>query len=399
MAIDLNFNEQQTLIQQTARDVFERHSPPALVRKCENSDEDYPRDLWGRMAELGWLGMSFPAEYDGLECSFLDMYALYIEMGRALAPSPHLDTVALAGELVAVLGSAEQKARILPATAAGEAILSPAIMEPEGLYGPAGVAMAARRDGDRLVLNGTKVLVACAGSAAWLVCAARTGEAPGSEEGVSLFLVDPRAPGVSIERTPNMAGQPLYAVAFKDVSVAAADALGEIGRAWPSLHAAMMKAAVLQAAMVIGAGERLLEMSVGYAKERVQFGEAIGKHQAVQYLASDIAIHAHITRQLALQAAWRIDSGRPFLREASLAKAAANKAAAAMTFAAHEVHAGIGFMLDYDLQLYTRRAKYWEWNLGDYRYHLERVMAETGAEGVRLSPDPIEFEAAKQPAL
>ena len=379
MAIDLNFTEQQQLIQKTAHDFFQRYSPPALVRRYENSDEEFPRDLWRQMAELGWLGMSFPAAHGGLECSFLDMYVLYIELGRHLVPCPHLETVALAGELVAALGDEAQKARILPAIAEGEAILACAIMEPEGLYGPAGVAMPARRDGQRYVLDGVKVLVPYGQSADWLVCAVRTGGMPSSPEGVSLFLVGAHAPGVSMERTLSMSGYPLYAVTFTEVAVEAADALGEVGGAWPTLHAVMMKAAVLQAAMVVGAGERVLEMSVAYAKERVQFGEPIGKHQAVQYLVTEIAMQAHRTRQLALHAAWRIDSGRTFLREASLAKATASRAAAVMTFSAHEVHAGIAFIVDYDLQLYTQRAKHWESHLGDQRYHLERVMAEIGA--------------------
>jgi alkylation response protein AidB-like acyl-CoA dehydrogenase len=106
----------------------------------------------------------------------------------------------------------------------------------------------------------------------------------------------------------------------------------------------------------------------------------------VQYLTTDVAIHAQTVRLLALHAAWKIDTGRPFLREASLAKAAASKAAAAMTFASHEVHAGIGFMVDYDLQLYTMRGKYWEYNLGDYRYHLERAMAESEDRLVMFEP-------------
>jgi alkylation response protein AidB-like acyl-CoA dehydrogenase len=382
MAIDLRFDEQQRQVQDTANDFFAKNSPTSLARQYENSETPFPRDLWGKMAELGWLGMSFPEEYDGLACSFLDMYALYIEMGRHLVPSPHLDTVALGGNLVAELGSEAQKAKVLSAIASGEAIVSFAFMEPEGLYGPAGVALPARRAGDRFTLNGTKVLAGYAGSADWLVCPVRTG-AGGGEAGVSVFLIDPKTAGISLERMTTMSGYPLYAVTFADVTVTAADALGPIDGAWPALHQVMMKAAVLQSAMVLGAGERILDMTVGYAKDRVQFGEPVGKHQAVQYLVTDIAIHCDLVRLQALQAAWRIDSGRSFLREASLAKGAASKAAAAMTFASHEVHAGIGFMIDYDLQLFTQRGKHWEFNLGDHRYHLERVVAES--EGLRPS--------------
>lgn len=377
MAINLDFNEEQQLIWNSAREFFAKRCPPELARKYQNSVEDFPRDLWKEMADLGWLGMNLPAEYDGMDCGFLDAYGIYVEAGRTLAPAPLLEVVAIGAELLARLGSDAQKQALLPGIAAGDKIVTLAIMEPDGRYGAEGVTLSAASSGDGYRLNGTKLLVACAGSADRLIVAARTGG--GGEEGISLFLVDPKAPGVSIERTKNIGGYPLYAVELSNVSVSASEALGAVGKAWDTLDTVMMKAAVLQAAMVVGAGERVLEIAVGYAKDRVQFGTPIGKHQAVQYLCTDIAIAQHMTRLLTLHAAWRIDAGLPFLREAALAKASASKAAAKMTFAAHEVHAGIGFMIDYDLQLYTLRGKHWEFNLGDARHHLELAVDQTRA--------------------
>jgi alkylation response protein AidB-like acyl-CoA dehydrogenase len=368
MAIDLKFSEEQEMIRDSARQFFAAEAPPAVVRRHQNSADEYPADVWRRMAELGWLGMPFAEDFGGIEAGYLDMYPLYLELGRSLAPVPHLETVVLAGGLVAALGDAGQKAEILTAIAEGRSIVTPAILEPGGGYGPQGVRLAARAAGGGHVLSGVKLLAAYAGAASRLVVAARTGGS--GADGVSLFLVDPKGPGVGLERTPNTSGLPLYAVTFSD---APGELLGPLGGGWPALDEAMVKAGVLQAAMVAGAGERILDMTIDYAKTRHQFGEPIGKHQAVQYLVTDVAIHGHNTGLLALQAAWRIDAGRPFRREAAFAGAAASRAAAVMTHAAHEVHAGIAFMLDYDLQLYTRRAKHWEFNLGDYRHHLERA--------------------------
>lgn len=379
MGIDLNLNDEQRLIQETAHDFFDRHSPPEKVRASENQADEFSRDLWNKMAELGWVGMPFPDDFGGLDCSILDMYGLYLELGRYLVPCPHLDTVVIGGGLVAALGNAEQKQRILPEIAAGKMIVSPAIMEPEGVFGPNGIKIAATRAGDGFVLNGTKALVPYVKSAAWLVVAARTGKAAG-ESGITLFLVDPGATGVTCEALPNMARYPLYAVSFADVAVTPDNVLGTVDQAWAALDDVVMKAAILQSAMIAGGGDRVLEMSADYAKERVQFGQPIGRHQAVQYLVTDIAIDVHLTKLLTLQAAWRATEGLPFKREAALAKAQASKAASVMIHRAHEVHAGIGFMNDYDLGLFTRRAKNWETNLGDYRYHLERAMAETGTE-------------------
>jgi alkylation response protein AidB-like acyl-CoA dehydrogenase len=373
MAIDLTLNDEQQLIENTAREFFAKRSPPELARKYENSEEEFPRDLWREMADLGWLGMSFPAEYDGLDCTFLDVFSIYVEMGRALAPAPLLDAVALGGALVAKLGSDAQKRALLPKIAAGDALVTLAFMEADGLYGAEGVTLPAKKGGDGYSLTGVKLLVPYVKSAERLVVAARTGGTSG-EAGVSLFLVDPNSAGVSAERTKNIGGYPLYAVTFDG---APGELLGPADQAWEALNDVMLQAAVLQSAMVIGAGERVLDISTSYAKERVQFGQPIGKHQAVQYLCTDVAIEGQLTRLLALQAAWKIDGGLPFRREASLAKAQASKAAAAMTFAAHEVHAGIGFMIDYDLQLYTLRGKHWEYNLGDQRHHLDLVARQT----------------------
>jgi alkylation response protein AidB-like acyl-CoA dehydrogenase len=248
-----------------------------------------------------------------------------------------------------------------------------AIMEEDGLYGPEGVALRATRDGDAFRLAGVKLLVPYVKSADRLIVAART-SGVSSEAGVSLFLVSPNAAGVAIEPIRNIGAYPLYAVTFDG---AVGEPLGPVDGAWDTLNEVLLQAAILQSAMVVGAGERVLEMSVTYAKERVQFGQPIGKHQAVQYLCTEIAIQRRLTHALALHAAWRASAGEPFEREASLAKAQASKAAAAMTFAAHEVHAGIGFINDYNLQLYTLRCKHWEYGLGDRNYHLDLVARRT----------------------
>lgn len=369
MAINLQFSEEQELIRRSARQFFDAEFTPDDVRKHQNNPDEYPAAVWRKMAELGWLGMPYAEDHGGVEAGYLDMYPLYLELGRSLATVPHLETVVLAGGLVQALGTDAQKDAILPAIAEGRSIVTPAFMEPDGTYGAEGIRLAATKGGSGHQLNGVKILVNFAGKADRLLVAARSGGSGTS--GVSLFLVDPKGGGVTLERTPNSAGLPLYAVTFKD---AAGELLGPEGGAWPALDEAILKGGVLQAAMVAGAGERILDMTVEYANTRVQFGTPIGKHQAVQYLASDVAIHRHNTDLLALHAAWKIDQGLPFARDAAFAKAAASKAIAHMTWASHEVHAGIAFMNDYDLQLYTLRGKHWEFNLGDYRYCLDKAL-------------------------
>jgi alkylation response protein AidB-like acyl-CoA dehydrogenase len=377
MAIDVSLSSEQELIQQSARDFFAAESTIAAVRKAEAADEEFPRALWGKMSQMGWLGMGFPEEFGGAGCPALDLYPIYIEAGRHLAPVPLLDCVGFAGALIAAAGNEAQKKALLPEIAAGRCIVSCAVMESEGVYGPRGIKLAATASGNGYTLNGTKVLVPWVKSASKLIVAARTGGKNGPK-GVTLLLVDPKAGGVSVEATKTMTGERMYAVTFNKVSVAADSVLGEVDAGWKPLDEAQLRAGVLQAGIVVGAGERVLEMTADYAKNRVQFGKPIGSYQAVQYLVTDIAVDLHLARLLALQAAWKLSSSKKWQREAALAKAQANKAAVAMIHGSHETHAGIGFMLDYDLQLYTRRAKHWEYNLGDTRYHIDRSLTEAG---------------------
>jgi 3-oxocholest-4-en-26-oyl-CoA dehydrogenase beta subunit len=201
---------------------------------------------------------------------------------------------------------------------------------------------------------------------------ARSGGA--GAEGISVFLVDSSAGGITAERLDNIAGMPLYAVSFDGVHVASADLLGEPGEGWPVLSRSATKAALLQTSGIVGAAREVLAMTNQYAKDREQFGEPIGVHQAVQYMVSDILIDLHTLDVLGKSAAYRVATDRPYAKEAAMAVAHGKRAAAHLHRQAHEVHAGIGFMQEYDLQLFSRRSKHWENNFGDARYYDELVL-------------------------
>jgi alkylation response protein AidB-like acyl-CoA dehydrogenase len=371
--IDLEFDEQQQLLQQTAREFFARQCPLARVRSLEESDAGYAPDLWEAMAALHWVGLSYPEELGGADGGILDQYVIYVEMGRSLAPTPHLASSVISGETLLAAGSETQKKRLIPEMARGDLIVAPALTEPDGAYGADAIQLAATEDaGGGYRLDGVKVLVPYAHVAGQLLVAARTGASP---DGVTLFLVEPGTAGVAIEKLDNIAGHPLFAVTFDGVAVHSEAIVGPLGGGWAELAPVLDRATVLQCAEIVGAGEAVLDIAVRYAQEREQFGQPIGRFQAVQYLCSDIAIDLHLTSLLGRQAAWLVDTGRPHARELALAKAQASEAAQHMVRQAHEVLAGHGFMVETDLQLYTRRAKHWEFNLGDVHYQLDAAVA------------------------
>lgn len=380
MAVDLTFDSDRLLVKQAAGDFFRTRYPPEVVRELEASELGYSTEDWRLMAELGWLGVTFPERYGGTGGSHLDLYPVYEEMGRWLVPTPHLDTVAVAGDLLLAAGTDAQRRELLSSIARGGCIVSLAVAEGDGAFGPGGIACVGTRRGTDLLVRGTKLLVSYAPSADWFLCAVRTGDGTRAgdddgDEGITVLLVDARASGVTFDRLPNIAGLPLHAVRFDDVAVSADHVVGEIDRGWGPLATSTMKAAVLQTATIVGAARAVLDMTNRYAQDRVQFGSPIGRYQAVQYLVSDILIDLHRADLLGRQAAFRIDAGLPFEREAAIAVAFGKRAAAHLHRQAHEVHAGVAFIVEHDLTLYSRRSKFWENNLGDARHYHELVAA------------------------
>jgi alkylation response protein AidB-like acyl-CoA dehydrogenase len=368
MAIDLAFAPAQLTLQQEAHQLFADRCSPATVRDLEEGALGYDPALWQEMAQRGWLGWTFPSAYSGRDGRFLDLYLLYEEMGRFLVPSPHLDTFAVCGDLLLAAGSDAQKARLLPAIAEGRCVVSVASLEPSGSIGPSGLATTAARQNGDFVISGTKLLAAFAGSADYILVTART-----QSGGVAVFLVEAGSRGISCLPLENVAGGALYQVELDQVRAPADALVGAADDGWLAFSTSATRAAVLQTATIVGAGRAVLDMTNQYAKDREQFGKPIGSYQAVQYMVSDILIALHSADLLAKQAAYRIDAGMPFGREAAMAIAFGKKAAAHLHRQAHEVHAGVGFMVEYDLQLFSRRSKYWENNLGDARYYQQQL--------------------------
>jgi alkylation response protein AidB-like acyl-CoA dehydrogenase len=354
-----------------ARQLFEARCPLTTVRQLEQDDVGYLPALWAEMAGLDWLSLTYPEALGGSGGTLVDLSVIYQELGRSLVPSPHLASAVIAGE--ALVG--EQSGHhhdLLASMVAGQAIVVPALTEPDAGFGPDAVTMPSRATPAGYEIDGTKILVPYAHVATRLLVAARTQAAP---DGITLFLIDPAAEGVAITPMPNIADAPLFAVTFDTVLVPTEDVVGEVGQGWSLLGPALDRATVLRCAEIVGAGKRLLELSVEYALHRKQFGRPIGQFQAVQFLCTDIAIDTHTTELLCHQAAWRLDNGLPARREVSMAKAQASRSIQRIVHCAHEVHAGVAFMVETDVQLYTRRAKHWEFDLGDARYHDDVIAA------------------------
>ena len=369
--MDLDFTTEQQMLRDTVRGVCERYAPVTVVRQLEDDPVGYPAPLWQQLAELGLLGLTLPEQYGGSGQSMLEGAILYEELGRALVPSPHfVSAVMSAGALVRAGTDAQQNAW-LPKIISGEAILTPAWLEPHHGYGPRGVQLQARLDGTNYRLTGTKRHVAFASSATRLLVLARSGA---SEADIDLLLVDPHAPGVELTQQHSLASDTQYQVVFNDVRVPAAERIGAARSGWSTWHATMLDGVILLAAQAIGGAERALEMTVEYSKERHQFDKPLGAFQALSHYMADASTAVDGGKTLVYEAAWARAHGKPIDRLAPMAKLFACQTYRDLTRLAEQIHGGMGFTVDYDIQLYFRRAKQLQLSWWDSRY-LEELIA------------------------
>lgn len=370
--MDLDFSDEQEMLREMVRGVCGKYCPLETVRALEDDPRGYPDELWKQLAELGLVGILIPEAYGGQGQSLLDAAIVYEELGRALVPSPHFVSSVLCARALLEAGSEAQKSEWLPRIASGEAIFAPVWLEPRCGYGPRGVQLRAERQGDEVVLSGTKLHAVFAAAAdRWLVLA-RTGE--GAEE-IDLFLVDPETPGITLSQRRNLGSEPTFRVDFEAVRLSAGSRLGGPGSGWAVWDRVMLEGIVLAAAQAVGGARRALEMTVAYAGERHQFGKPIGAFQALSHLLADAATAIEGGATLVYEAAWAQSEGKDVSKLAPMAKLFMGQAYRDVTAACQQVWGGVGFTIEYDIQLYFRRAKQLQMSWWDERHLEERVAA------------------------
>jgi len=371
--LDLTFTQEQEMLRQMVRSLCAEHCPLTLVREMEDDPVGYPAGLWKQLAELDLLGLLVPEAYGGLGMTTLDGVVLYEELGRALAPTPHFVSSVLGAGLLTAGATEPQKREWLPQLVSGDAIFTPAWLEPEGGFGPRGVQARAVTDGDDFVLSGTKRHVAYASSATRLVVLARTGDEPTE---VDLFLVDPHARGVTLTQQHSVASDTQYEVRLDRVRVTEAEWAGPAGSGWTAWEAVLDDALILLAAWIVGAATYAQEITVQYAKDREQFGKPLGAFQAIAHYLADRQTELDGARTLVHEAAWARSTGRSATRLAPMAKLFAAQMFRDLTATAQQIFGGVGFTLEYDIQLYFRRAKAMQVGWWDDRYLEELIAAD-----------------------
>jgi alkylation response protein AidB-like acyl-CoA dehydrogenase len=369
--MDLDFSEEQEMLRETVRNVCEKYAPIEVVRKYEDDPVGFPADLWSQLGALGLLGLTLPEQYGGSGMSMLDAAVVYEEFGRSLAPTPHFVSCIVSAGAILGAGSAAQKDALLPRIASGELILTPAWLEPQNGYGANGIQMRAVADGDAFVLDGVKRHALFASSAHQFVVPVRTGD---GERDVSLLLVDRESPGLTLTQQMTLASDTQYRLDFAKVRVPAANLIGAVNSGWATWDAVMHDAIILAAAQAMGGAERALEMTVKYSLDREQFGKPLGAFQALSHYMADASTTVDGGKTLVYEAAWARANDKPIARLAPMAKLFACQTYRDVTAMAEQIHGGMGFTIEYDIQLYFRRAKQLQLSWWDSRY-LEELIA------------------------
>jgi len=378
--MEFKFTEEQEMIRDTADAFLAEVSTSAAVRRAMVSELGYDPELWSRItAEMFWQAIHIPEEYGGMGLGYVELVAMLEQMGRYLLCAPFYSTVCLATNALLVAGTEAQKSRYLPEIVGG-ATATLAYTGPGGGWDASAIELTCTAQGEGFVLNGICRFVPDGHSAELLVVAARE---PGSvgENGISLLILAADTAGVTRQWLPTMDQTRKQAqISFDNVSLDSTAVMNSAGGAWPLLAKIIDLATVAIAADQLGGSQQTLDSTVDYLQERVQFGRVIASYQAVKHKAADMMVKVEASRSAVYYAACIADEalqgtalGAELPEAASVAKAYCSEAYFFNAGTGIQLHGGVGFTAEYDIQLYFKRAKSTETFLGNAAYHRERL--------------------------
>jgi acyl-CoA dehydrogenase len=371
----LVLNEEQSMLRDSARGLINDKAPVAHLRKLRDTKDaaGFSRELWSTFAEMGFAGLLVPEDFGGSGLGYVEAGVVMEEIGRTLMPSPFLSTAVLAATALTRGGSDAQKSEYLPKLAKGELIASLAVDE-GSKHRPVKTAMQAVRSGNGFKLSGAKAFVVDGHVSDLLIVVARTAGKPGEQDGLTLFLVDPKAKGVEIERTIMVDAHNAARVDFNDVEVTADSVLGEVDRGGALLDGILNVGRAAVASEMVGIAEEAFGRTVAYIKERKQFGKLIGEFQALQHRAAHLYTDIEITKAAVMKGLQVLDAD---FENASAAVAVAKaRAGSTTTLAVQEavqMHGGVGMTDAFDIGFFMKRARVCQELFGDAAFNAERL--------------------------
>jgi len=373
--MDLVITEEQQLLRDSAREFVSASQPLRRIRMLRDSKDPtgFSLALWAEMAQLGWTGILFPEKYGGSGLGYSELAVVMEELGRGLMPEPMLSTVLLGGNAILLGGSEEQRQNLLPPLIAGKLLMTLAYHEPGARYDLFNIETRAERTNSGWRLRGTKDLVPDGHVAERMVVAARTDANGNERSGITLFLVDSRAAGVSVTRQATIDSRGVAIVTFENVEVGDADVVGEPNAGGRLLADVVDRATVGLCAEMLGGMSAAFEMTLDYLKTRKQFGVFIGTFQALKHRAAMMFIENELSRSAVMVAARAADTADPKLPKlVSIAKARCSDAFILIGNEGIQMHGGIGMTDEHDIGFFVKRARAAAVTFGDAAFHRNR---------------------------
>lgn len=378
--MDFALSEEQELLRSTVRDFLSSYCTKEWIEEVEEKGE-YPYDLWDRFAELGLYGLVVPEEYGGLGKGMIETVLVSEEIGKTSGSvgQVHMPT-AVFGAYALLAAGPELKERFLPPLAEGKLRLSFALTEPDAGSDAAAVRTRAVRDGDEYVLNGSKIFATSADTADYLVLTARTGTQEERARGLTLFLVDAKAPGITYSPIAKIGHHAVQSpeVGLVDVRVPAEMVIGEVGGAWRALVDVLDAERIAVGGLCTGLAQRCLDLALEHGLQRTQFGRPVATFQAISHMLAEMEIETSASRLLTMHAAWLKDSGLPCSKAASIAKVFATECATRTASRALQVHGGYGYTAEYEVSRHYREAKLYEVAGGSTQIQRNIIARELG---------------------
>lgn len=376
----LVLTEEQSMLRDSARDFISENAPVAHLRALRDQRDatGFSRPLWDRFNEMGFTGVLIPEAYGGLGLGHVEAGIIMEEIGRNLTPSPFLASSGVAVAALDAAGTAAQKEALLPKIAAGQLLVTLA-SEESAKHRPSRVALTAAKAADGYVLNGDKTFVLDGHVADYLLVVARTSGAANDKEGISLFLVERTAPGVSAQAVAMVDAHNAARVTFENVKVPADAVVGAVDQGWAVLDAALDAGRALVAAELVGIALESFDRTLAYLKERQQFGKAIGEFQALQHRMAALFCDLELSQAAVVAALQALDAkADDASKQVSIAKAHAGKTATLAVQEAVQMHGGMGMTDEFDLGLFMKRARVAVELFGDVGFHADRLATLSG---------------------
>lgn len=379
--MELVLNEEQTMLDQTAKDFIKTNSPIPRMRKLRD-DEDplgYSKEMWREMAELGWNSILFSEEDGGMGLGMAEVILITEAMGRGLAPEPYLSSVMLAGQALSIGGTQELREQWLGPIIDGAKVLALAYQEKGGRYDLNGVTTGAEKTSDGYRLNGEKTQVLDGYGADAIIVSARTSGEEGDADGITLFLVPKETSGLTVTRQYRVDSRNVALVQMKDIELSESNVVGSVGKGGELLGRVIDLATIALCGEMLGGMSSAFERTLDYMKERVQFDVVIGTFQALKHRATKMFMELELSRSVVMAAARALDENAENTDIlVSTAKARCSDAYILITNEAVQILGGIGMTDEEDVGFYMKRARVAEITFGDAAYHRERFATLKG---------------------